>query len=267
MGSSKTPWPATSNHRRYGEVTTSRGKGHARRRRAVAASDVVGATIGDAIAEIGHRAQTRFVTQARSRVSMAVGDQPTPQVDPQGMFDEAIWVEAVADAEDQIGEFVVDEMSRVGGTARITQPFVQEIVVAHIAEIEEYGGLARLHVEETLIEAFRDGASIDKAAAKLVAGNMTPRAAELVARTEMVSAGNGAAMVGARAVAGPRDRKIWLATPDRKTRPEHEDADGQEVPLDQPFLVGGEEADYPCHSSLSLNMRCNCRCSWYLVEG
>jgi hypothetical protein len=231
----------------------------------VAAADVVGPVIGDAIDEIGHQAQTRFMAQARRRVSMAVGDLPTPEVDPTGMFDEALWAAAVADSEELIGEFVVDEMRRVGLTARIQQPFVAEIVAEHLAEIEAYGDEARLHVQTTLTDAFRDGASIDRTAKMLVAGDMRPRAAELVARTEMVSAGNGAAMIGARAAAGPRARKIWLATPDGRTRPEHREASGQEVPLDQLFEVGGEEADYPGAASLSLNMRGNCRCSFYVV--
>lgn len=246
-------------------MTTSRGKGHARRRRAVAAADVVGAIIGDAIAEIGAAAQERFTVQARRRSSMAVGDRPTPQVDIVDMFDEALWADAVESAGDEIGGFVIDEMRRTGVTARITQPFVQELVAQHLAEIEAYGDEARQHLQTTLTDAFRDGASIDETTKRLVSGSMQPRAAELVARTEMVAAGNGASMVGARAVAGPGAKKRWLATPDTVTRKSHVAADGQEVPLDQPFLVGGEEADYPGDPTLSLEERGNCRCSWYAV--
>ena len=37
----------------------------------------------------------------------------------------------------------------------------------------------------------------------------------------------------------------WNAVGDDRTRPDHLDADGQEVPLEDPFTVGGEQLDYP----------------------
>lgn len=248
-------------------MTTSAGKGHARRRRGLAAAERVGAIIGDAIDEIGVRAQTRFARQAGLRgeplaavnvAELAAGDDPTPQVDPTGMFDDVIWVDAVKAAEDEIGGHVLDELHRVGVTARITQPFVQEIVAQHLAAIEAYGDEARRHVQETLTSAFRDGASVADTTDRLVAGSMRPRAAELVARTEMIAAGNGAAMVGARAAVGPGAKKTWLSTPDQRTRSSHRSADGQEVPVDQKFQVGAEQADYPGDPHLSLAERGNC---------
>ena len=40
--------------------------------------------------------------------------------------------------------------------------------------------------------------------------------------------------------------KIWRASRDAKTRFSHRAADGQTVPLDQPFIVGGEKIYLPC---------------------
>lgn len=39
--------------------------------------------------------------------------------------------------------------------------------------------------------------------------------------------------------------KRWVATADDRTRPEHAEAEGQEVPNDEPFIVGGEKMMYP----------------------
>lgn len=86
---------------------------------------------------------------------------------------------------------------------------------------------------------------------------------ELIARTETNSA------MSAGAFSALRDEgagaKSWLASPGPRTRPEHAEADGQEVPIDQPFIVGGESLMFPGDPSGSASMICNCRCS--LVGG
>ncbi len=77
--------------------------------------------------------------------------------------------------------------------------------------------------------------------------------------TDLVSLSNGASKAAA-SEAGI-GFKTWLATLDDKTRVEHAEADGQTVPIDDTFLVGGEEADYPGDPALSDAMACSCRCS------
>jgi hypothetical protein len=55
--------------------------------------------------------------------------------------------------------------------------------------------------------------------------------------------------------------KTWQDTGDGKTRPAHLDADNQTVPIDQPFIVGGEQLQYPGDpaGSASNTIRCRCR--------
>jgi len=58
-------------------------------------------------------------------------------------------------------------------------------------------------------------------------------------------------------------KKVWIATPDDRTREWHLDMDGQEVDLDEPFIDGnGNELDYPgdptCDAPETIY---NCRCS------
>lgn len=55
--------------------------------------------------------------------------------------------------------------------------------------------------------------------------------------------------------------KIWVATNDERTRPEHAEADGQEVPYNEPFEVGGEELMHPADQSGSAWNIYNCRCT------
>lgn len=58
--------------------------------------------------------------------------------------------------------------------------------------------------------------------------------------------------------------KIWVALGDDRVRDWHADADGQEVPYDEPFIVGGEEMECPCDSYGSPRNVYNCRCQMKL---
>lgn len=55
--------------------------------------------------------------------------------------------------------------------------------------------------------------------------------------------------------------KTWVAIGDNRTRPAHAEADGQTVPLDQPFIVGGEKLMYPGDINGSASNVINCRCT------
>lgn len=56
-------------------------------------------------------------------------------------------------------------------------------------------------------------------------------------------------------------KKQWVAIIDSKTRDAHAVANGQIVDIDKPFLVGGEELQYPGDISGSLANIINCRCT------
>lgn len=57
--------------------------------------------------------------------------------------------------------------------------------------------------------------------------------------------------------------KMWIAILDEKTRPDHEDADGQVVEITEPFDVGGWPMMYPKDDSMGapLDEIVNCRCT------
>ena len=55
--------------------------------------------------------------------------------------------------------------------------------------------------------------------------------------------------------------KEWLSTKDDRVRIEHLEVDGQVVPIDEPFIVGGEELMYPGDASGSAGNVINCRCT------
>jgi uncharacterized protein with gpF-like domain len=87
--------------------------------------------------------------------------------------------------------------------------------------------------------------------------------AENIVRTELMTVNNAGAWYsrGQAAQQFPDLEEVWLATGDERTRDTHLDAHGQHKKVDELFIVGDEEARFPCDPNLSPKERCNCRCT------
>lgn len=99
--------------------------------------------------------------------------------------------------------------------------------------------------------------------------NMSRASAVRTARTAITAAQNGgrqATMDSARAM-GINLRKRWVSAKDARVRDVHGIADGQTVPTDEPFIVGGEKMMFPGDrtSASGWNLY-NCRCGMRTVE-
>ena len=93
-----------------------------------------------------------------------------------------------------------------------------------------------------------------------------PNRAVTIARTETLAAVNAGAYAGALRDAAergdPAPFKVWLATEgDGRTRPTHNEADGQRTLLSEPFRVGGASLQYPGDPRGPANEVINCRCT------
>lgn len=101
-----------------------------------------------------------------------------------------------------------------------------------------------------------------------------PNRAVTVARTETIGALNAGRVDSFQAVAdelGPDElgegfEQMWLATEDSRTRRTHKAADGQRVPLGQPFIVGGHELAFPGDPRGPAKEVIQCRCTTLLVR-
>lgn len=96
-----------------------------------------------------------------------------------------------------------------------------------------------------------------------------PNRATVTARTEAIGALNASRFDAFRAVAqqtgGPFE-KVWLSTADARTRPTHRTADGQRVPVDDSFQVGGFALEFPGDPGGPAQEVVQCRCTLLLVE-
>lgn len=98
---------------------------------------------------------------------------------------------------------------------------------------------------------------------------MSDTSATRTARTAVTAAQNGGrqATFERAAAMGISIRKRWVATKDLRTRLEHGHADGQIVPIDKPFDVGGEPLMFPGDRSNASGWNIyNCRCAMRSVE-
>lgn len=99
--------------------------------------------------------------------------------------------------------------------------------------------------------------------------NMNRTSAVRTARTAFTAAQNGGRQSSYERAAqmGIKVRKRWIATKDMRTRHEHGAADGQTVPYDEPFTVGGEKLMFPGDRTAASGWNIyNCRCTTRTVE-
>jgi hypothetical protein len=108
---------------------------------------------------------------------------------------------------------------------------------------------------------------IDAAVSRYQASVLNYRA-KTIARTESINALRAGQDEAIRQAVetGELERefatKVWDASGDARTRPTHAAADGQEMPIDQPFTVGGYQLMRPGDSSLGApaGETIQCRC-------
>ncbi|MEH1014625.1 phage minor head protein [Micromonospora sp. CPCC 206060] len=90
-----------------------------------------------------------------------------------------------------------------------------------------------------------------------------------IARTETIGAYNAGTLTGWLTAASALDEKldkVWVATHDERTRPDHRAADGQRVALDATFMVGGVPLRYPGDPAAPPGQTVQCRCTMIEVE-
>ena len=109
------------------------------------------------------------------------------------------------------------------------------------------------------------------AAARSYNNRLLKMRGDAIARTETLGAMSAATMEAALQLldSGAVDRehikKIWDATGDDRTRETHQEASGQEKPIDALFDVGDSKMRYPSDPLGSAKERIQCRC-WMRLE-
>ena len=137
--------------------------------------------------------------------------------------------------------------------------------------IAEFGGEKIAQISDTTRAQIMTQISIGQKAglgqreiAKLISSNAAligRQRGALIARTETHGAGNFGAKKQAEST-GLNLRREWIAASQPgRTRDTHAEADGDVVGMDEPFIVGGVELNYPGDPSGPAEEVINCRCA------
>lgn len=99
-------------------------------------------------------------------------------------------------------------------------------------------------IREVFINAYAQGLSINDMIKQFEGTELSRIRARMIARTETVAAANAGAYIVAKD-SGLKLNKVWLAVNDKRTRHDHRAVDGQQVPRDEYFKVGGYDMLVP----------------------
>ena len=175
-------------------------------------------------------------------------------IDAESVFSRPFWTNEAADLaaglyEDVAAASLAAISARFGISFDVAAKWVADFIEARANKLAgQVTQTTYEAIQAALNEGVAVGESIDDLAGRirtLFAQTYASRA-ETVARTEVISAYNGAGVLGATqlppdVVAGQE----WIATRDGRTREEHAAADGQIVGVGTAFDVGGHQMAYP----------------------
>jgi len=127
----------------------------------------------------------------------------------------------------------------------------------------------RKKVENCITQGILQGEGIEDITGRMVESLVTQNENKMrtftrTAMTGAQNAGRQKQMEDAEDM-GIEVKKKWVATLDDRTRDTHQELDGQEVPVDEPFEVEGMEIMYPGDPNAEPELVYNCRCTMIQV--
>lgn len=195
-------------------------------------------------------------------------------VDPSAVFDPVFWANAL---EQTLAQHYALAAEVAGNRVRSQVAAVPNLddrnSLQHVGDIlairaqREAAGITdttRAAIYAAIQKGVVEGEGITELTANVNAifDNADAVRAATIARTEAVGSLNQAAQVYASNLPdGTVGSHTWISHHDDRTRPTHRVADGQTVPTDSPFLVGGWPMLFPGDPAAPPGEVINCRCS------
>jgi F like protein len=221
-----------------------------------------------ALAEVYERLLSRVAREAlqgfRGQAVTAAGWQPPPEGNILNPANLAAYAAAQLSRLHKAILFKIagPTLARVNISWDVTNPLAEQILAAAGKRTGvALGEAVQPLLRETIFAAYEQGLSVVDAAdliqQKLSAAK--PAQARMLARTDLNGLANGSSVMAARMVGIAY--KQWVTANDDRVREQHVEADGQMVPVDQPFQVCGEDLMFPGDPAASDECAINCRCT------
>lgn len=216
----------------------------------------------------------RAMTSRMLRIFKDVGNRAADLVERDRPVDDAF-----IGLENRISEAFRTQYLEVCKTfvRRVNDTRKAEVDWALLAErfLRQHGAMLVVKVSQTtkdeINRAVRQGHSFGDSLTKIAkairqrTGGLIGRArAATIARTETHAAASFATHEANKGLGLPMQKKRWVSVGDARTREHHRAANGQEVPIDEPFIIrwrGNEiRMQYPHDGSGGPGNNINCRC-------
>lgn len=158
-------------------------------------------------------------------------------------------------------------MMPMGFNERIIELMRQYYGIDLLNDAEMMTAYTREIIGKVLSDAAQSGISFSEIV-KILSSNteLSAMRARRIARTETVTAANGAAIINAQE-SGLKLKKEWISITDRRTRHSHMNIDGTIIPIEDAFNVNGTQMmqpgvrDQPNGLPTPANEVVNCRCT------
>jgi len=134
---------------------------------------------------------------------------------------------------------------QMGFNERIVELMRQYYGIDLLNDAEEINNTTRAVIQKILDDAAITGASFDDIVRQITTSSeLGPMRARRIARTETVTAANGAAMIYAQ-TSGNVMEKVWISVKDKRTRhnawANHVSIDGTKINIEEPFLLKSQK--------------------------
>lgn len=146
----------------------------------------------------------------------------------------------------------------------IYNTFMLEVGGSRITDISR---LTQRIIVRTIVKNQTEGvAPIAKAIRDRFSEKMTKSRSATIARTETHTASSYAIQKQAENMEAPELRKRWVSTSDDRTRSSHASVNGQEVGVNEDFIVNGRKMSYTGDPKGGASETINCRCVVVYIE-
>jgi len=134
---------------------------------------------------------------------------------------------------------------QMGFNERIVELMRQYYGIDLLNDAEDITAYTKEVIQKILSDAAITGASFDDIVRQITTSSeLGPMRARRIARTETVTAANGAAMIYAQ-TSGNVMEKVWISVKDKRTRhnawANHVTIDGTRLDIDEPFLLKSQK--------------------------